>query len=91
MEETRDARETRLFTEASEKIKRYNVPQETQLKLYGLYKQALFGDNNNIEPGFFDFRNKVKYDAWSGCKGMPKTSAMKDYILLARSCYTRKD
>ena len=87
--EEKEARTLRLFKEASDKIQNYSVPQETQLKLYGLYKQALFGDTNASPPGFFDFKARAKYDAWNACKGKSNDSCMKEYVLLARSCYTK--
>ena len=50
------------------------------LKLYGLYKQSLFGRNKEEIPGIFDFKNKVKYEAWDKVKMLSKLTAKKEYI-----------
>jgi diazepam-binding inhibitor (GABA receptor modulating acyl-CoA-binding protein) len=81
----KEERIKRIFDESCEKVKQYTVSQENQLKLYGLYKQALFGDNTTQQPGMFDLRGRAKYNAWSELKGKSKYLAMKEYILLVRS------
>lgn len=53
--------------------------EEELLKIYGLYKQSLFGDNNADRPGFFDFKAKKKWDSWTSEKGKTKTRAMMEY------------
>ena len=40
----------------------------TLLKLYGLYKQASFGDATGKRPGMMDFRGRAKFDAWAARK-----------------------
>jgi acyl-CoA-binding protein len=51
------------------------------LKLYSLYKQATEGDVNAEAPlNAFDFVAKAKYSAWEELKGMPKETAMQEYI-----------
>lgn len=57
---------------------------DTMLQLYALFKQTLYGDCNIIEPGFFQFKEKKKYDAWYALKGMSKADAMRRYIDCAR-------
>jgi len=49
------------------------------LKIYGLYKQSLFGDNTVDKPGLFDFRGKKKWYSWSNEKGKTKIKAMIEY------------
>ena len=50
------------------------------LKLYGLYKQSKFGDNNTIQPDMFNLKGKMKWDYWEKEKGKEKESAMQGYI-----------
>ena len=59
---------------------------ETLLKLYSLYKQAIEGDVNTEPPSNpFDFVSKAKYEAWSGLKGKTKEEAMQEYSDLVNS------
>ena len=55
---------------------------ETKLKLYAHYKQATEGDVKGDKPGFTDFVNRAKYEAWAKLKGMPAEDAMKAYVKL---------
>lgn len=55
---------------------------DVQLELYGLYKQALFGDVTGDRPGRMKVRARAKYDAWTSRKGMPKETAMREYVKL---------
>ncbi len=50
------------------------------LKLYGLYKQSLFGNNNTNQPSFFDFKSKSKWNSWNEQAGKGKSRAKKEYI-----------
>ena len=50
------------------------------LNLYGLYKQAIVGDNNTSKPGFLDMKGKAKWESWNARKNMSKTDAMNTYI-----------
>ena len=54
------------FQEAVRNINNLNYkPSDDELlKLYGLYKQSLFGDNNTEKPGFFHFRANKKWNTW---------------------------
>lgn len=76
---------TKIFLEYTEKVKSLTVSQEIQLKLYGLFKQANFGDNTTPEPSLFDLRGKVKWDAWNSQKGESRYNSMKRYIQLVKS------
>lgn len=58
---------------------------EELLKLYGLYKQATEGDNQEERPGGFDFVAAAKYNSWLSCKGKSKEDASEDYIDLVNS------
>jgi diazepam-binding inhibitor (GABA receptor modulating acyl-CoA-binding protein) len=55
---------------------------ESLLELYALFKQATVGDNKTDEPGFFDFRGKAKWDAWTSKNGVSSEEAEKEYIAL---------
>jgi acyl-CoA-binding protein len=55
---------------------------EAKLKLYAHYKQATEGDVKGDKPGFTDFVNRAKYEAWAKLKGMPADEAMKAYVKL---------
>ena len=55
---------------------------EDLLQMYGLYKQATLGDNNDERPGGFDFKAVAKYEAWLRQKGKSKEDARSEYITL---------
>lgn len=55
---------------------------EELLKLYGLYKQAIEGDNESERPGGFDFKAAAKYNSWLGFKGKSKSEATALYLEL---------
>jgi acyl-CoA-binding protein len=55
---------------------------DLKLKLYAHYKQATDGDVAGEKPGFTDFVNRAKYEAWAKLKGMKADDAMKAYIKL---------
>ncbi|KAH8547455.1 acyl CoA binding protein-domain-containing protein [Umbelopsis sp. PMI_123] len=51
-----------------------------KLKLYGLYKQASFGDINTPQPDRWDLLDRAKWEAWRQFKGMDATSAKQQYV-----------
>ena len=53
-----------------------------KLQLYANYKQATEGDVKGDKPGFTEFVNRAKYEAWAKLKGTPPEEAMKAYIKL---------
>lgn len=53
---------------------------DTLLKLYALFKQAMVGDASGPEPGPFDFVGRAKFDAWAGLKGMAQADAKQAYV-----------
>ena len=55
---------------------------DLKLKLYAHFKQASEGDVKGDKPGFTDFVNRAKYEAWAKLKGMGADDAMKAYIKL---------
>ena len=74
------------FRQAAEDAKRLSErpDNDTLLKLYALYKQATDGDACGPKPGFFDFVNTAKYEAWSRLRGMQGEEARRKYIELVR-------
>jgi len=58
-------------------------PTDTQLKLYGLFKQATKGDATGKRPGRLDIKGRAKFDAWDKNKGTSQADAMAAYIALA--------
>lgn len=50
------------------KVKTRPTDQEL-LDIYGLYKQAMIGDNNIDKPGMLDMKGKAKWEAWNTRKG----------------------
>jgi len=55
---------------------------DLKLKLYANFKQATEGDVKGEKPGFTDFVNRAKYEAWAKLKGTAPEEAMKAYIKL---------
>jgi acyl-CoA-binding protein len=55
---------------------------ETLLKLYALYKQAIDGDVQGDRPGFTDLRGRAKYDAWADLAGTSSEEAKASYAAL---------
>lgn len=74
------------FQQAAADVKRLSErpDNDTLLKLYALYKQATDGDACGPKPGFFDFVNTAKYEAWSRLRGMQGDEAQRKYIELVR-------
>lgn len=74
------------FQQASEDAKRLaeRPDNDTLLKLYALYKQATDGDVSGPKPGFFDFVNTAKYEAWTRLRGMRSDEARQKYIELVK-------
>jgi len=55
---------------------------DLKLRLYANFKQATEGDVKGDKPGFTDFVNRAKYEAWAKLKGTAPEEAMKAYIKL---------
>ncbi|KAJ3269982.1 hypothetical protein HDV01_000745 [Terramyces sp. JEL0728] len=50
-------------------------------KFYGLYKTAMVGKCNTPQPGYFEFRERAKWDAWNKVD-MTQEQAKQEYINL---------
>ncbi|GMH37782.1 hypothetical protein BSKO_05655 [Bryopsis sp. KO-2023] len=57
-----------------------NITNDEKLALYGLFKQAKFGDNTAAKPGILDIQGRKKWFAWEEHKGKDSETAMKEYI-----------
>jgi diazepam-binding inhibitor (GABA receptor modulating acyl-CoA-binding protein) len=55
---------------------------ETLSKLYGLYKQAIIGNNTTDKPGMLDLKGNAKWNSWNNYKGYSKHQAEVEYIKL---------
>jgi len=72
-----------LFDEAfknAQLIPQDSVPQDQQLILYGLYKQATSGNVNNNYYQPQDIRNAFKLNAWMQVKHLSIDEAKQQYI-----------
>jgi len=72
-----------IFNNAANEVQNLKQKPSDQelLKLYGLYKQSLFGNNHTSHPSFFDFKAKSKWNAWNDQSGKGKLRAKRDEIL----------
>jgi diazepam-binding inhibitor (GABA receptor modulating acyl-CoA-binding protein) len=72
------------FEAAAEAVKKAKKDpgNDMKLRLYANYKQASEGDVAGEKPGFADFVNRAKYEAWAKLKGTPADKAMEAYIKL---------
>ena len=80
------------FEESSKKVHslKSRPSNDDLLKLYSLYKQGKFGDNNEKKPGMLDIKGRKKHEAWNNLKGMEQEEAKKEYISFVKQLI-RKD
>lgn len=73
---------TEKFRLASEDVKNLTERPDNDilLKLYALYKQGTEGDIKGEKPGFMDFKNLFKYNAWEELRGKSKEDAQAEYV-----------
>ncbi|KAG9390328.1 Acyl CoA binding protein [Carpediemonas membranifera] len=54
---------------------------EEFLKMYAMFKQAKFGDNDTPKPKMLaNIKDKKKWEFWMNLKGKSQEDAMKEYI-----------
>ncbi len=77
------------FTAAQARVKTLpKTPGADQLlALYSLFKQGTQGDVTGSRPGALNFKERAKYDAWHGRKGMAQDEAKRAYIELVQSLF----
>ena len=82
----------KLFDFYSEKVKTLkNKPKdEDLLKLYGLYKQSKFGDNNTSKPWAFQFESSAKWNSWEVNKGISKEKAIIQYVNFVKLLFSKE-
>jgi diazepam-binding inhibitor (GABA receptor modulating acyl-CoA-binding protein) len=80
------------FLEAAERVKQlpYNPSNQEKLNLYGLYKQALVGDNATPKPAFYDLTGGAKWAAWNENKGMQMEEARRRYIEYVKELFSKQ-
>ncbi len=78
------------FETAAEEAKQLpsRPDNNTLLRLYALYKQAMVGDVAGKRPGFTNPVGRAKYDAWAKEEGTSKEDAMQAYIDLVQNLKT---
>ncbi len=52
------------------------------LSLYGLYKQAMVGNNDTEAPWYINVKERSKWDAWNNLWGLHAQNAAEKYIRL---------
>lgn len=83
-----------FFQEAVSSVKTLSVTptEEELLVLYKYYKQATVGKCNIARPtSAFDFKGKIKWDAWNSVKSLSKEDAMLkycDFVLTLKKKYS---
>jgi len=65
------------------------LSQEDLLVLYGLFKQATDGDNNETKIPT-DPKQRIKWEQWKSNKGLSKQQAMQKYVDLVETIKNRK-
>ncbi|HSN47410.1 MAG TPA: acyl-CoA-binding protein [Flavobacterium sp.] len=62
-----------------------SLPQDVQLRLYALYKQATFGTLNYNHSESYDLRNAFKTNAWIQISHLSIDEAKEQYIEIINS------
>lgn len=69
------------FEKAQKDIFTANYVSETdKLFLYGLFKQAKFGDCTSSRPSILKFRDYKKWESWDERRGLKSEYAKRMYI-----------
>jgi len=69
------------FLDAAEHVKKLQgLDNDTQLQLYGLYKQSTIGNVNTSKPWSIDIVGTAKWNAWKSYEGFPQESAARTYV-----------
>ncbi|CAL8098006.1 unnamed protein product [Calicophoron daubneyi] len=75
------------FEKIAEEVRKLTSPatDEEKLALYGLYKQANFGDISTDPPNPSEsIVGRAKWEAWNSRKGMSQDEAMAEYVVYAQ-------
>ena len=80
----------RKFNKYISKVKKLEfVSNEDKLYLYGNYKQALIGNNNNEKPSILNRVEMEKWKSWNSFKDISKEDSMKNYIKKVKKLYNQ--
>ncbi len=77
-----------LFQEAvgiASNMTQASLPQDVQLRLYALYKQATYGTLNFNHSESYDLRNAFKTNAWIQISHLSIDDSKKQYIEIINS------
>ena len=81
------------FLEAAETAKTIRgLSNETQLQLYGLFKQATLGDaatSGQKKPWAIDMVGSAKWAAWRDFEGFPREAAARGYVYVVQTMLPR--
>ncbi|CAL5070843.1 unnamed protein product [Urochloa decumbens] len=64
-----------------------SVPEEAQLRLYGLYKIATEGPCTAPQPSALKLKARAKWNAWHKLGAMPTEEAMQEYITIVQELF----
>lgn len=81
-----DASLKKQFSSMANKVRNKEIEfsKKDYLQLYGLYKQAIVGDNTTPAPSRLKVLSSEKWVHWNRLKGSSKTESMIKYVELAR-------
>lgn len=65
-----------LITDCVEDDLRKVASTADLLSFYGLYRQAMCGDNDRPQPSLIYAEQRLKWNAWTKCKGLSKEEAL---------------
>lgn len=70
------------FEKAKEQLNTLNQDpgNETKLRMYALFKQAVNGVNNTPKPSAFNFVGSAKWTAWKNLESMTQDEAKAEYV-----------
>ncbi|WVZ87727.1 hypothetical protein U9M48_034322 [Paspalum notatum var. saurae] len=68
-----------------------SVPEEAQLRLYGLYKIATEGPCTAPQPSALKLKARAKWNAWHKLGAMPTEEAMQEYITIVHELFPNWD
>ena len=71
--------------ETASKMTQASLPQDVQLRLYALYKQATYGTLSYNHSESYDLRNAFKTNAWIQISHLSIEEAKKQYIEIINS------
>jgi diazepam-binding inhibitor (GABA receptor modulating acyl-CoA-binding protein) len=83
-----DDTEFRFVSESARNLKDVSTDEE-MLLLYGLYKQALYGNIKSSPPFIFTMKERKKWIAWKSQSGKGSSKCKKEYINLVYSLQSK--